>query len=48
MAREEMARIQKFFGHPSLLIRLEVDPDVLSCGDHILVPLLQRWYEASR
>ena len=48
MAREEMARIQKLLGHLSLLTRLEVDPDVVSCGDHLLVPLLQRWYEASR
>ena len=48
MAREEMARIQKLLGHLSLLTRLEVDPDVVSSGDHILVPLLQRWYEASR
>ena len=48
MAREEMARIQKLLGHLSLLTRLEVDPDVVSCGDHILVPLLQGWYEASR
>ena len=48
MAREEMARIQKLLGHLSLLTRLEVDPDVFSCGDHILGPLLQRWYEASR
>ena len=48
MAREEMARIQKLLGHLSLLTRLEVDPDVVSRGDHILVPLLQRWYEASR
>ena len=48
MAREEMARIQKLLGHLSLLPRLEVDPDVVSCGDHILGPLLLRWYEASR
>ena len=48
MAREEMARIQKLLGHLSLLTRLEVDPDVVSCGDHLLVPLVQRWYEASR
>ena len=48
MAREEMARIQKLLGHLSLLTRLEVDPDVVSCGDQLLVPLLQRWYEASR
>ena len=48
MAREEMARIQKLLGHLSLLTRLEVDPDVVSCGDHLLVPLLLRWYEASR
>ena len=48
MAREEMARIQKLLGHLSLLTRLEVDPDVVSSGDHLLVPLLQRWYEASR
>ena len=48
MAREEMARIQKLLGHLSLLTRLEVDPDVVSCGDHILGPLLQRWYETSR
>ena len=48
MAREEMARIQKLLGHLSLLTRLEVDPDVVSSGDHILVPLLQRWYEASQ
>ena len=48
MAREEMARIQKLLGHLSLLTRLEVDPDVVSSGDHLLVPLLQGWYEASR
>jgi signal transduction histidine kinase len=48
MAREEMARIQKLLGHLSLLTRLELDPDVVSCGDHLLGPLLQRWYEASR
>ena len=48
MAREEMARIQKLLGHLSLLTRLEVDPEVVSCGDHLLRPLLQRWYEASR
>ena len=44
MAREEMVRIQKLLGHLSLLTRLEVDPEVVSCGDHLLVPLLQRWY----
>ena len=48
MAREEMPRIQKLLGHLSLLTRLEVDPEVVSCGDHLLVPLLQRWCEASR
>ena len=48
MAREEMARIQKLLGHLSLLTRLEVDPEVVSCSDQFLVPLLQRWYEASR
>ncbi|QNI98372.1 two-component system sensor histidine kinase [Synechococcus sp. RS9902] len=48
MAREEMARIQKLLGHLSLLTRLEVDPEVISCSDQLLVPLLQRWYEASR
>ncbi len=47
MAREEMARIQKLLGHLSLLTRLEVDPEVVSCGDHLLVPLLQHWYDAS-
>ena len=44
MAREEMARIQKLLGYLSRLTLLEVDPDVVSCGDHLLVPLLQRWY----
>ena len=48
MAREEMARIQKLLGHLSLLTRLEVDPDVVCCGDHPLGPLLQRWYDVSR
>ena len=48
MAREEMARIQKLLGHLSLLTRLEVDPDVVCCGDHPLGPLLQRWYDDSR
>jgi signal transduction histidine kinase len=48
MAREEMARIQKLLGHLSLLTRLEVDPDVVCCGDHLLGPLLQRWYDVSR
>ncbi len=48
MAREEMARIQKLLGHLSLLTRLEVDPDLVCCGDHPLGPLLQRWYDASR
>lgn len=48
MAREEMARIQKLLGHLSLLTSLEVDPEIVSCGDHFLRPLLQRWYEASR
>ena len=48
MAREEMARIQKLLGHLSLLTRLEVDPDVVCCGDHLLRPLLQRWYDVSR
>ena len=47
MAREEMARIQKLLGHLSLLTRLEVDPDLVCCGDHPLGPLLQRWYDAS-
>ena len=48
MAREEMARIQKLLGHLSLLTRLEVDPDLVCCGDHPLGPLLQRWSDASR
>ena len=48
MAREEMARIQKLLGHLSLLTRLEVDPDVVCCGDHLLGPLLQGWYDDSR
>ena len=48
MAREEMARIQKLLGHLSLLTSLEVDPDVVCCGDHPLGPLLQRWYDDSR
>lgn len=48
MAREEMARIQKLLGHLSLLTRLEVDSEVVSCGDHPLAPLLQRWLHASR
>ena len=48
MAREEMARIQKLLGHLSLLTRLEVDAEVVSCGDHLLAPLLQRWHHASR
>ena len=48
MAREEMARIQKLLGHLSLLTRLEVDPDLVCCGDHPLGPLLQRWHDASR
>ena len=48
MAREEMARIQKLLGHLSLLTRLEVDPDVVCCGDHPLGPLLQSWYDVSR
>ena len=47
MAREEMSRIQRLLGNLSLLTRLEVDPDVLSCGDHPLGPLLRRWYETS-
>ena len=47
MAREEMARIQKLLGHLSLLTRLEVDPEVVSCGDHLLGPLLQHWYDTS-
>ena len=48
MAREEMARIQKLLGHLSLLTRLEVDPELVSCGDHLLAPLLQRWHHSSR
>lgn len=48
MAREEMARIQKLLGHLSLLTRLEVDAEVVSCGDHLLAPLLQRWHHASQ
>ena len=48
MAREEMARIQKLLGHLALLTRLEVDPDLVSCADHRLGALLQRWHETSR
>ena len=48
MAREEMARIQKLLGHLSLLTRLEVDPDLVSCADHRLGPLLQNWHDTSR
>ncbi len=48
MAREEMARIQKLLGHLSLLTRLEVDPDLVSCADHRLGPLLQHWHDTSR
>ena len=48
MAREEMARIQKLLGHLSLLTRLEVDPDLVSCADHRLGPLLQKWHDTTR
>ena len=48
MAREEMARIQKLLGHLSLLTRLEVDPDLVSCADHRLGSLLQQWHDTTR
>ena len=48
MAREEMARIQKLLGHLALLTRLEVDPDLVSCADHRLGALLQRWHDTAR
>ena len=48
MAKEEMKRIHRLLEHLSLLTRLEVDPDLLGCVDHQLIPLLERWQRSSR
>ena len=46
MVGEEVDRIRRLIDHLSLLTRLKVDPALLGFGEHDLLPLLKRWYEA--
>ena len=46
MVGEEVDRIRRLIDHLSLLTRLKVDPALLGFGEHDLLQLLKRWYEA--
>ena len=46
MAQQEMGRIQALLSDLALIVRLEVDPDILDVGDFSLNHLFSRWLDS--